>query len=312
MITIPAAIQGQTPIIVEQKPITDDDFEGFIDTLEKIVVFTKRKDEKSLIESFQRFGEQHLREKLNRTIISRYLIPYWKQGRDRKKRVAFVRKFWENPDSNDSDATAAFKKRNDHNKMQLRQVQKTLKMKLTLKTDVRDETVINVVRDLIPDVWKREAIKQSLDKIHDMTFDQRYEALMKEKNMPIKQELIKMTVDELEPRPFEQYNRTLIEVPPRYKEEPKPTTLQQPHTKQRKNRIPGAGRPPINNIDANLVNHEDSGDGTNPSNLPDDEDSVTEPGTEVPTRGGRGTGRGGRPPNKKPGRPPSITVTNSV
>ena len=159
MITIPAAIQGQTPIIVEQKPITDDDFEGFIDTLEKIVVFTKRKDEKSLIESFQRFGEQHLREKLNRTIISRYLIPYWKQGRDRKKRVAFVRKFWENPDSNDSDATAAFKKRNDHNKMQLRQVQKTLKMKLTLKTDVRDETVINVVRDLIPDVWKREAIK---------------------------------------------------------------------------------------------------------------------------------------------------------
>ena len=52
--------------------------------------------------------------------------------------------------------------------MQLRQVQKTLRQKLTRKTEVRDETVINIVRDLIPDVWKREATKQSLDRIHDM------------------------------------------------------------------------------------------------------------------------------------------------
>ena len=54
VITIPASVQGQTPIMVEQKPITDDDFEGFIDTIEKIVAFTKRKDEKSLIDCFQR------------------------------------------------------------------------------------------------------------------------------------------------------------------------------------------------------------------------------------------------------------------
>ena len=158
------------------------------------MAFTKRKDEKSLIDCFQRQCEPALREKLNRTIISRYLIPFWRNGRERKKRVAFVRKFWENPDSNDSDATAAFKKRNDHNKMQLRQVQKTLRQKLTRKTEVRDETVNNIVRDLIPDVWKREATKQSLDKIHDMSFDLKYEALMKEKNRPATQELIKVTV----------------------------------------------------------------------------------------------------------------------
>ena len=79
------------------------------------------------MDNFALVGEPYLRQKLNPTVIKRLLIPYWKQGRDRKKRVAFVRKFWENPDSNDSDATAAFKKRNDHNKMQLRQVQKTLK-----------------------------------------------------------------------------------------------------------------------------------------------------------------------------------------
>jgi len=85
--------------------------------MEKIVIKTKSKVEKGLLDNFLRIAEDYLKDKLNRTFITRYLIPYWKQGRDRKKRVTFVRKFWENPDSNDSDATAAFKKRNDHNKM---------------------------------------------------------------------------------------------------------------------------------------------------------------------------------------------------
>ena len=84
--------------------------------------------------------------------------------------------------------------------MQLRQVQKTLRQKLTRKTEVRDETVNNIVRDLIPDVWKREATKQSLDKIHDMSFDLKYEALLKEKNRPVTQDLIKVSVHELEPK----------------------------------------------------------------------------------------------------------------
>ena len=74
----------------------------------------------------------------------------------------------------------------------------------------------NIVRDLIPDVWKREATKQSLDKIHDMSFDLRYEALMKEKNQPVTQELIKLSEEELRPKLFRKFNLTLIEVPPRY------------------------------------------------------------------------------------------------
>ena len=150
--------------------------------MEKIVVKTKSKVEKSLLDNFYAWGEDNLKRKLNRSCITRLLIPYWKKGRGEKKRVAFVRKFWENPDSNDSDPAAAFKKRNDHNKMQLRQVQKTLKQKLTRKTDVRKETLENIIRDLVPDVWKREAMKMSLDKIHDMQFDLKYEELMKEKN----------------------------------------------------------------------------------------------------------------------------------
>ena len=90
--------------------MTEDDLERFIDLMEKIVIKTKSKVEKSLMDNFSIVGEPSLRQKLNPAVIKRLLIPYWKQGRDRKKRVAFVRKFWENPDSNDSDATAAFKK----------------------------------------------------------------------------------------------------------------------------------------------------------------------------------------------------------
>ena len=73
----------------------------------------------------------------------------------------------------------------------------------------------NIIRDLIPDVWKREATKQSLDKIHDMQFDLKYEALMKEKNQPVTQELLKLPEEALRPKLFRQYNATFIEVPPR-------------------------------------------------------------------------------------------------
>lgn len=110
-------------------PLNEEDLERFIDLMEKIVIKTKSKVEKNLLDNFSYWGEDFLKKKLNRTVIARVLIPYWKKGRGEKKRVAFIRKFWENPDSNDGDATAAFKKRNDHNKMQLRQVQKTLKQK---------------------------------------------------------------------------------------------------------------------------------------------------------------------------------------
>jgi len=66
--------------------------------------------------------------------------------------------------------------------------------------------VENIIRDLIPDVWKREATKQSLDKIHDMQFDLKYEALMKEKNLPVTQELIKLPFDQIKPKSFKDHN----------------------------------------------------------------------------------------------------------
>lgn len=77
---------------------------------------------------------------------------------------------------------------------------------MTRKTEVRNETVENIIRDLIPDVWKRESTKQALDKIHDMQFDLKYEALMKEKNQPVTQELLKLPEEALRPKLFRQYN----------------------------------------------------------------------------------------------------------
>ena len=82
------------------------------------------------------------------------MLPYWKQGK------RFTRKFWENPDANDPDVTAAFRKRTDtSNKMQLRRNEQSLKQKLDRKRQMKEETVKFVVAKLLPGTWKREATK---------------------------------------------------------------------------------------------------------------------------------------------------------
>ena len=46
-------------------------------------------------------------KKVTQPLLTAHLIPYWKEGK------RFTRKFWENPDANDPDVTAAFRKRLD-------------------------------------------------------------------------------------------------------------------------------------------------------------------------------------------------------
>ena len=53
---MPATVQGQAATSVEQQPLTEDDFERFIDLMEKIVFKTKNKTEKVLLEYFYRGG----------------------------------------------------------------------------------------------------------------------------------------------------------------------------------------------------------------------------------------------------------------
>ena len=107
-----------------------------------------------------------------------HLLPYWKQGK------RFTRKLWENPDTNDPDMTAAFRKRNEPpKKMETRRNEQTLKQKLYRKRQMKDETVKFVVAKLLPATWEREATKQSLDRVHDAQFDRMYEAMLKEKGL---------------------------------------------------------------------------------------------------------------------------------
>jgi len=57
-----------------------------------------------------------------------HLISYWKETK------RFTRKFWENPDANDPDVTAAFRKRFDAlPKMNLRPKEYVLRLKLQKK-----------------------------------------------------------------------------------------------------------------------------------------------------------------------------------
>lgn len=50
---------------------------------------------------------------------------------------------------------------------------------------MKTDTIDHIIQDLIPSLWKREATKQSLDKVHDNEFNLKYEALMKENNAEI-------------------------------------------------------------------------------------------------------------------------------
>ena len=126
---------------------------------------------------FFELEDRSLVQKISQPFLTVHLLPYWKKGK------RFTRKFWENPDANDPDVTAAFRKRNEAPRMLLRRNEISLKQKYEKKKQMKDETVNFVVTKLLPQTWKREVVKQSLDLIHDAKFDRQYEAMLKEKNI---------------------------------------------------------------------------------------------------------------------------------
>lgn len=73
----------------------------------------------------------------------------------------------------------------------------------------------NVIFKLLPGLWNREAIKQSLDKVHDATFDRRYEAMLKEKGIAAPPELRAqaLTLDKLQPKRLQDYVDIKIQLP---------------------------------------------------------------------------------------------------
>ena len=158
----------------KQEPLTEAEFERVIDNLDKIHQKTKNKGDQLLARHFYELAEPTLREKIGQQFLIGHLLPYWKKGQ------RFTRKFWENPDALDPDVTAAFRKRNDPPKMQLRRNEQTLKQKFDRKRQMKEDTVKHVVAQLLPNVWRREATKQALDRVHDSIFERKYEAMLQE------------------------------------------------------------------------------------------------------------------------------------
>jgi len=79
---------------------------------------------------------------------------------------------------------------------------------------MKEETVKFVVARLLPGTWMREATKQAVDRVHDAKFDRQYEAMMKEKNLPVPAGLIKpVTKDKLIPQKLFDYVKVKIMLP---------------------------------------------------------------------------------------------------
>jgi len=78
---------------------------------------------------------------------------------------------------------------------------------------MKDETVKYVVVKLLPDVWKREAIKQSLDRLHDCAFERQYEAMMKEKGLTPSQPKREFPRESLQPQKLLDYVKVKIALP---------------------------------------------------------------------------------------------------
>ena len=79
---------------------------------------------------------------------------------------------------------------------------------------MKEETVTFVVAKLLPQTWKREAVKQSRDLIHDAKFDRHYEAMLKEKNIQSQQQLVPLTKEKLMPKKLFDYVTPKIYLPP--------------------------------------------------------------------------------------------------
>lgn len=64
-----------------------------------------------MIEWFDKHADESLKSKVKRPVLLHIITEYWKKTRNEQKWHVFNRKFWENPDYNESDLMAAFRKR---------------------------------------------------------------------------------------------------------------------------------------------------------------------------------------------------------
>ena len=157
--------------------------ESFIDLVEKVYYTTKSLEDQNLLENISKYGNASLLEKISSPTVMLLLVRYWKRVREGKQRGSCIRKFWINPDWNDPHEYYAFRKdKPDKKQKSLRPNQRKQEKQRKRTIEVRDQTVKYLIQDLIPNLWNREATKESLDKIHDYTFDLKYEERKRQRN----------------------------------------------------------------------------------------------------------------------------------
>lgn len=96
---------------------------------------------------------------IKKSLIYHIIDQYWKNRRIESKYYCFNRKFWENPDYNDTDLYCAFRRKSEKEKIKTRPKLELNKKKLREGEKAFDQTVKFVLQDLLPNVFQREAQK---------------------------------------------------------------------------------------------------------------------------------------------------------
>ena len=180
-------------VFLKEVEISEKDFERCIDCFEKIAFMYRDTQPTFVAQKFYQHCDENLRI-IKRATIENMVTNFWKKHRIEQKWHVFLRKFWENPDYNEPDLSAAFRKRSEKEKIKTRPKLEIHQKKLKKGEKAKEETIKYILRGVLPDLWTREAHKQALDRVADAKFDLRYEAMCKERGVQSKVTIEKMTI----------------------------------------------------------------------------------------------------------------------
>ena len=120
---------------------------------------------------FTMHADESLIKAVKKTTIEQIITQYWKKRRIEQKYHVFNRKFWENPDFNEPDLSAAYRKKSEKERIKLRPKVEIHKKKLLNGERARDNTIRFALEDLLPSLFMREAQKQAIDRVRNQKFD---------------------------------------------------------------------------------------------------------------------------------------------
>jgi hypothetical protein len=163
--------------------LSEKEFERTIDCLEKVAFLYKETQPTAVAKLFMKHADENLLRILKKPAMELIIAQYWKKRRIDQKYHVFNRKFWENPDYNEPDLSAAYRKKSEKERIKLRPKVEIHKKKLSNGERARDNTIKFALEDLLPSLFMREAQKQAIDRVKNSKFDLQYEAMCKERGV---------------------------------------------------------------------------------------------------------------------------------